>query len=63
LSIVRQDLSFAQLLEELVKVTRGEILAKEEREQADLDLKITLRKRFPEKFKDESEEIGGLFYS
>jgi hypothetical protein len=34
----------------------AEDLAKEEREQADLDLQITLRKRFPGKFREADSE-------
>lgn len=57
LIIGHKELSFDQLREGLAKVTSGEKLDKEEKEQADLDLRITLRKRFPEKFKDEPDEI------
>ena len=56
LTLGHENLPFERLREELTKITREEKLDNEAREQADLDLQITLRKRFPEKFKDESEE-------
>jgi hypothetical protein len=48
--------SFEQLHEALVKVVMREDLDQEAREQASLDIRVTLRKRFPEKFKEIDSE-------
>jgi hypothetical protein len=57
LMISHVKLSFEQLHEALVKVAMREDLDQEAREQASLDIQVTLRKRYPEKFKaTESEE-------
>ena len=57
LMIRNEELSFEQLRETLVKVALREGLDHAAREQASLDVQVTLRKRFPEKFKEiESEE-------
>ena len=52
LIIGNESLSFEQLNEGLTKATMLDGLDQERREQASLDIEVTLRKRFPGKFKD-----------
>lgn len=60
LIIENEQLSFEQLHEALVGVAMRENLGQEAREQASLDIQITLRKRFPEKFKEIDSEESDL---
>jgi hypothetical protein len=50
------ELSYEQLHEELVKATMLNDLDQEAQEQASLDIQVTLRKRFPQKFKEADSE-------
>jgi len=58
LIIVNEHLSFKQLHEGLVKAAMLESLDQELREQASLDIDVTLRKRFPGRFKETEPDEG-----
>ena len=50
--IAKQTLSYEQLREGLVKAAMLETLDEDFREQANLDIEVTLRKRYPGMFKE-----------
>ena len=50
--VAKQTLSFERLREGLVKATMLETLDQDFREQANLDIEVTLRKRYPGNFKE-----------
>ncbi len=53
-----EELSFEKLHDELVKAAMLDSLDEELREQASLDVDVTLRKRFPGRFKETELDEG-----
>jgi len=60
LIIANQHISFEELQRELIKTTALNDLDDPAREQAHLDIQVTLRKRFPGRFKEVDTEETGL---
>jgi hypothetical protein len=58
LIIENKNLSFEQLQQHLVKTAMLETLDEELKEQASLDIEVTLRKRFPGRFKEPDLDEG-----